>query len=377
MRLTARQLNRATLDRQLLLGRARLTVPEAVRRVTALQAQEPASPYLALWNRLEGFDPGDLDAAYARGEVVKASLMRITLHAVHAADYPGYHAAMVRTLRQSRLGDPRFRKGGLSIAEADALLPEVLAFTAEPRTRVEAEAWLTERLPDGAAQPVLWAMRTYAPFHHAPVGGPWSHGPKAAFVAAPRTLPATEAEASTAFLARRFLQGFGPASALDLAQFTMLGRGVARAALASLGDELVEHEGPAGAPVFDLAGATVPADDTPAPPRLLPMWDSILLAYADRGRVLPAAYRGHVTRMNGDVLPTLLVDGLVAGVWRPVEGGIEATAFHPLPEDAWEGLAGEAAALIRFLAGRDPAVYRRYGHWWARLPAGEVRVLQA
>ena len=126
-------------------------------------------------------------------------------------------------------------------------------------------------------------MRTYAPFHHAPVGGPWSHGPKAAFRAAPETL-------------------------------------------ASLGDQVVAVEGPEGAPLFDLAGATVP-------------------------------------------------DGVVAGVWRPVEGGIEATAFHPLPDEAWMALAEEAAALAGFLAGRDPASYRRYGHWWAKLPAGAVRVL--
>jgi hypothetical protein len=105
------------------------------------------------------------------------------------------------------------------------------------------------------------------------------------------------------------------------------------------------------------------------------MWDSILLAYADRSRVIPPDYRRLVTRNNGDVLPTLLVDGRVAGVWRPVEGGIEATAFHALPEAAWDGLAAEARALVAFLADRDPAVYRRYGHWWAKLPAGRTRVL--
>jgi len=91
--------------------------------------------------------------------------------------------------------------------------------------------------------------------------------------------------------------------------------------------------------------------------------------------VIPPEYRKLVMRSNGDVLPTLLVDGHVAGVWRPVDGGIEATAFAPLPPEAWEGLASEAAALVPFLADRDPAVYRRYAHWWQTLPAGEVRVL--
>ena len=105
------------------------------------------------------------------------------------------------------------------------------------------------------------------------------------------------------------------------------------------------------------------------------MWDSILLAYADRARVIPDAYRKLVIRSNGDSLPTLLVDGYVAGVWRPVDGGIEATAFEPLADDAWAGLETEARALLAFLADRDAAVYRRYARWWDGLPAAEVRVL--
>ena len=105
------------------------------------------------------------------------------------------------------------------------------------------------------------------------------------------------------------------------------------------------------------------------------MWDSTLLAYKDRSRVIPSDHRRLAIRSNGDVLPTLLVDGFVAGVWRPVEGGIEATAFHPLDDDTWAGLETEARALIAFLADRQPDVYRRYSRWWANLPSAEVRVL--
>ena len=97
--------------------------------------------------------------------------------------------------------------------------------------------------------------------------------------------------------------------------------------------------------------------------------------YADRSRIIPPEYRAHVIRRNGDTLPTVLVDGLVAGVWRPVEGGIEVSAFHPLDDDTWAGIAAESAALVTFLAGRDAAAYRRYGHWWATLPAVDTRVL--
>jgi hypothetical protein len=105
------------------------------------------------------------------------------------------------------------------------------------------------------------------------------------------------------------------------------------------------------------------------------MWDSILLAYADRSRVIPSGYRPHVIRVNGDVLPTLLVDGHVAGVWRTVGGGIEATAFHPLPDEVWAALAAEAGALLSLLRDREPRAYRRYDHWWSKLPSAEARIL--
>lgn len=374
MPLTARRLNRATLGRQLLLAREPLDVAAAVRRLAALQAQEAASPYVALWNRLAGFDPADLDAAYADRTVVRATLLRITSHAVHAEDYPAFHNAMVPSLRASRLHDRRFTSSGLTIADADALLPHLLEFAARPRVKAEIEDLLEARLADRNPR-AWWALRTFAPLWHAPTGGPWSFGPRSSFVAAPVQLPPEDQDASIQWLLRRYLEAFGPATAADFAQFTLLTRAVARDALGALAGELERLEGPDGAELYDVPGGSLPAEDTPAPPRLLPMWDSILFAYFDRSRVIPPDYRRLVIRNNGDALPTLLVDGYVAGVWRPVEGGIEATAFHRLPEDAWTGLAAEATALTAFLAGRDPAVYRRYRHWWDKLPSTEVRVL--
>jgi hypothetical protein len=374
MSLTARQLNRATLGRQLLLRREPLTVVDGVRRIVALQAQEAASPYIALWNRLAGFDPADLDAAFADHTVVKASLIRLTLHAVHADDYREFHTAMLSSLRASRLHDGRYKTSGLAIADADSLLPHLLKFVSRPRSKDEIESLLTERL--GAANRwAWWALKSFAPLHHSPTGGPWSFGPKASFVAAPTKRAPASPDESVQQLVLRYLEGFGPASVADFAQFTMLRRPVTAQALKDLGDKVVELEGPDGATLFDVPGALLPPGDTAAPPRLLPMWDSILLAYADRSRVIPPDYRRLFIHQNGDVLPTLLVDGYVAGVWRPVEGGIEASAFQKLSREAWEGLKAEAAALVAFLADRDPTVYRRYGHWWKTLPSAEVRVL--
>jgi hypothetical protein len=220
-----------------------------------------------------------------------------------------------------------------------------------------------------------WALRTFSRLHHAPTGGPWSFGIRPSFVAARTETTPVSADESVQRLVLRYLEAFGPASVADFAQFTLLRRPVTLHALRALADSVVELAGPDGATLFDVPGAPLPTDDTPAPPRLMPMWDSVLLAYADRSRVIPPDYRRLVIRSNGDVLPTLLVDGYVAGVWRPVEGGIEATAFHRLSSETWAGLGDEARALVGFLADRDPTVYRRYARWWAALPGAEVRIL--
>ncbi|WP_183663183.1 DNA glycosylase AlkZ-like family protein [Nonomuraea dietziae] len=93
-------------------------------------------------------------------------------------------------------------------------------------------------------------------------------------------------------------------------------------------------------------------------------------------RIIPPQYRRLVTRTYGDVLPALLVDGYVAGVWRPAGDGIEAAAFHPLPDQVWDELAAEAQALAALLADREPGVYRRYDRWWSDLPGAEVRIVR-
>ena len=377
MSLSARELNRATLARQLLLDRSSLSVTDAVRCVVALQAQQPASPYVALWNRLAGFDPAELDAAFAGHRVVRAQLMRDTMHAVHAEDHQAFREAMDPTLRASRLGDPRFTASGLTLADADGLIGGLLDFAGQPRTGPECEDWLAGRL--GAPMPpTAWRMlRQYAPLWYVPTDGPWSFGSRAYVAARPRPVLASPDASGLGLqtLVRRYLEGFGPASIADMAQFAMVQRARAKAAVQALGGSLVQLEGPGGTVLYDVPGGPLPAGDTPAPPRLMAMWDSILLAYADRSRVIPPGYRALVSRMNGDVLPTLLVDGYVAGVWRAVQEGIEATAFHPLPDLVWEGLAAEARALVPFLAGREPEVYRRYHHWWAKLPDAETRLL--
>ena len=377
MTVSMRELNRATLARQMLLRREAVPAADAVRRVVAVQAQEPASPYIALWNRLDGFDPAELDAAFASAAIVKGTSLRITLHAVHAADYPDFHQAMQPSLRAARLLDKRFVPSGLTAAQAEDLIGDLLEFAALPRSNAEMEQWLAGRV-SGEAKAAWWALRTFAPVRHAPGGGPWTFTPRPLYVAAgiaPSSGDRELSDAALRVLARRYLEGFGPASAADLARFALVQVTRARAALAALASSLDVLDGPGGVTLYDVPGGPRPPGDPPAPARLMAMWDSVLLAYAQQGRVIPEDYRKLLARSNGDVLPALLVDGMVAGVWRTLDGGLEATAFRPLPACAWDELAGEAAALLALLAERDPRPYRRFDRWWDGLPAAEVRVL--
>ncbi|MEV5611910.1 winged helix DNA-binding domain-containing protein [Streptomyces sp. NPDC052225] len=385
MEITARALNRATLARQLLLERADVPVEDAVRRVVALQAQQPASPYVALWNRVAGFEATQLDALYAQFRVVKSTLMRITLHAVHADDYRDFRAAVEPTVRGARLRDRRFKGSGLTEADAARLLPELLALAQRPCGAAELGEWLAERAAVEAelARPAWRMLRQWAPLWHAPVEeAPWgfTSDSRQGFVAARGELPrlddAEAVEAGLAELLRRYLEGFGPASVADMAQFGLVQKGRVRAALGRV-EGLAELTGPGGVALYDVPGGVLPDEDVPAPPRLMAMWDSVLLAYADRGRVIPPEYRKHVTRVNGDVLPTVLVDGYVAGVWRVVDGGaVEVGAFRPLPAAVWEALEEEARGIGAWLGARDAGAYRRYDHWWVKgLPVEESRVV--
>jgi hypothetical protein len=282
---------------------------------------------------------------------------------------------MQPTLRGARLHDQRFRRSGFGPEDADALLRDVVEFTATPRTNAEAEAWLDDRVGQTPKPGLWWAFRQYGPIVHHPTGGPWSFGPRPTYVAAHEPRRSGDPLDATAYLARRYLEGFGPASVLDLARFSILSRPLLRSALESISSQLLRCEGPDGTELWDVAGSPLPPEDAPALPRLLPMWDSILLAYADRSRVVPPAYRRLVIQSNGDVLPALLVDGFVAGVWRPLEDGIEASAFHRLDDDAWAGVEVEARALNAFLSTRDRRIYTRYNRWFEALRPAEVRIL--
>ncbi len=105
-----------------------------------------------------------------------------------------------------------------------------------------------------------------------------------------------------------------------------------------------------GRELYDVPRAPLPDPETPAPVRFLPKWDNVLLAFADRTRVLPEQYRKTVIRQNGDVAQTFLVDGFVAGMWRVDDGRVVTEPFAPLSRSVRRELEDEAARLEAFLA---------------------------
>lgn len=338
--LTLRELNRTTLQRQLLLGRERMPVARAVEKVGALQAQWAPSPYVALWSRLEGFERRSLERALLSGGVVKALLMRATLHLVAARDYALFDSAVreARTLARARGAKPPAAKIveralTLTRARPHARSELMRALGYDPRTtdldELREYNWVValarlEQTPEAA----LWAFRG------SPLLRPTEHD-----------LPPRE-EAVT-HLVRRYLAAFGPATRADASQWSGvpirdLTPGFEALRLRTFRDER-------GRELLDLPRAPIAAAGVPAPARLLPRWEETLLAHKDRTRVMPDDFRKAVIAKNGDVQQTFTVDGFVAGTWRQDGDRVVLDPFDPLTRTARRELEDEAGRLAAWL----------------------------
>lgn len=354
--LTLRELNRATLARQLLLRRHRLSVTKAVERTAGLQAQWPPSPYLGLWTRLEGFTPDQLVRAVARRTVVKATLMRTTLHIVAASDYRSYagifRKSRIRELERQLAAegeDADFADDGERLAafaaEQPRSRPELLALLGRPKLRIEERApWLA-----------WYGLAAYAGLVNGPSSSVWrQHTAGGTFVPARTWLgdDGAEGDAAAASLVRSYLAAFGPSSRADIAQWTGFARSAVDRGLAGL--ELRRFRDEHDRDLYDLPRAPLPHPDVPAPVRLLPRFDNLVLSHDDRNRVIADQDRVAVIQ-GGEVLPTFLVDGFVAGTWSFDDGRIRLEPFAPLPRGARRELDEEALRLEAFVRDYGPA----------------------
>ncbi len=378
--LSARDLNRATLARQGLLELISGSAAVAVERLGSLQAQHPEWPPIALAARAAEQGTADLSGALERREVVRSSLMRITIHVVAAADlWP-----MFSVVQPMRLGqwatltkvDPTESELGRRLLAAHAAA--VAALRERPRSSIEIDRLLASEAgigPDAVTRsawrepdtrvPVRVAWRHFAafvPLVHVPHDGE-GYG-RSRYALAGEWLgvdgdPLPDLAAARAHVARRFLAAFGPADIDDLMHYVGRGRGgigVWRSALSELGDELVVLESADGRTLYDLVDAPRPAAEVPAPPRLLARWDSALLSHAPkrRERIIEDRHRDAVFTKNADVLPTFLLDGRVAGTWELVRAdgsdSVLLRPFGPLSGAERDGLVAEAKRVLALVA---------------------------
>jgi hypothetical protein len=378
--LTAGQLNRAVLARQHLLERSGDPLVRAVERIGGLQAQEPASPYVGMWSRLAGFEAPALDAAFRERRIIKATFVRATLHAVSRDDYRRIFPAVLPMLRRLTR---RERGGGPGEAELDRLAAAALAFADRPRSNTDLRTHVAEYADGIEPDDALWFVRRHVPFVHVPGDVPWSFGRRPSLIAAAAWLDGEAFEAEERALeqlVRRYLGAFGPATAADVGAWSGLPVGRFRPALAAIdaGGELRRFSDERGRELLDLTGMPLPAADTPAPVRFLPMWDSLVLAHADRTRVMSDDHRRVVIGSNGDTLPTFLVDGRVAGLWWAEPAGhrdgsaprIILEPFGRLRAAYRRALDEEGARLATFVGPLEPGVFGRYRRSRARRPPG-------
>jgi hypothetical protein len=175
----------------------------------------------------------------------------------------------------------------------------------------------------------------------------WRARPEGRFVAIPEPEAHVPLEARAEML-RRYLAAFGPASLRDIVQWSMMHVPELKRTLEHL-EPLRRFRDERGRELYDVVRAPLPDPETPAPVRFLPKWDNVLLAFADRTRILPEEYRKLVIGLNGDVAQTFLVDGLVAGTWRAENGRVTVEPFAPLARATTREVADEAARLEDFL----------------------------
>jgi DNA glycosylase AlkZ-like len=346
--LTLRELNRALLSRQLLLQRARLPVARAIEHVGALQAQWSPAPYIALWTRLEGFQVPQLERALAQKRVVKATLMRSTLHLVSSADYPAYAAAIVNARR------PKLERQ--FPVDLDTVADRLREATKDgPQTWDEWRSLAISLANRPIRQGEIWPLWTVGFMHarlvHLPPSGTFGFHRGAQFTPYERwvgPLPAIPSPPMSHAVAR-YLAAFGPASVDDMASWLGVTTPAIRTVLETVAPRTFRDE--AGRRLYDLERARLPSPDTPAPARLLAKWDSPLLGYAppERSRILPDAYRKRVIASNGDVAQTFLVDGFVAGKWKVEKRRFILEPFTRLSAANRRELEAEGERLLEFL----------------------------
>ena len=358
--LSLQALNRATLERQLLLRRAAMTAGEAVGHLAGLQAQAPLAPYVGLWTRLAGFRHQHLKDLLTERSVVRAHLMRNTVHLVDAGAFVSFRPLFQPLLGRRLAGTFGRNLGGIDLGELAAIAAALLSETA--LTRVELGRRLAARWPEHDPASLAYAAGHLLPLVQVPPRGLWGESGPAAFLLAAAWLdglslvPPDPARPEDAVeqLVLRYLAAYGPASVSDIQTWSGLSRlrEVTERLSAVPRARLRTFAGPDGGQLLDLPDAPRPGPDVPAPPRFLPEYDNLLLSFAERSRVIPHRRPVPLPPGNGGCGGTLLVDGLWQADWKIVKAKDQAVLqiepFVPLRAADRDAIAAEGELLLDF-----------------------------
>jgi hypothetical protein len=335
--LSARELNRALLARQLLLERGAGSIVQTLERVGGLQAQYAPSMYVGLWSRMRDLARDDLTRQLERRSVVQATLMRVTIHLVARGDYWPFALAAREARRALWV---RSRRGADSDEEMAAAADRV-------RERLRAAGTLHRKeLEELAGKGRAVGVGLWIDLVRVPPSGTWERRRADLFAAADAWIgpPEVTVRDGVQQLVRRYLAGFGPASVADIQSYTGLPRTTLAPALERL--TLRRFRAESGDELLDVPRAPLPDPRTPAPVRFLPTWDATLLVHARRAQILPEEYRPRIfSTRNPHSLATFLVDGAVAGAWRHERGRIELEPFRRLDGATQRALREEADRL--------------------------------